>query len=85
MKYLQKFEETTVSINLEEGDSLVISTISNQFKKEDIITKIQDENDETDKHSALIDMIIWYQDNFGKDIENEDEILKKLRDYYNIH
>lgn len=79
MKYLKKFES-----NLETDNEFVVSKIVQQFPFEDVKQKIQNDSDETDKETALIDMICWFEDTFSREIENEDYILDRLRQEYDL-
>jgi len=77
---LKKFENYIAQNTQSDDEPFVI--IVNQFPPETIKLKIEDTNDELDKETALIDALIWYRDKFGKEIENEDEIINKLRNLY---
>ena len=79
MRYLRKFESV-----IENDNEFIVAKILEQFPVEEIKSKIQDNSDETDKDTALIDTICWFEDTFDKDIENEDFILDKLREYYGL-
>ena len=81
MKYLKKFQESNETDDVD----FIIAKISDNFSKEEIKRKIEDTNDETDKETALIDMIVWFEDKFKKDITNEDEVLKRLHQIYEIN
>lgn len=90
MKYLKKFESmniesSDISSNIEADNEFVVSKIVEHFPIEEVKKKIEDENDETDKETALIDMICWFRENYKKEIENEDLILARLREEYDIH
>lgn len=79
MKYLKRFESV-----IESDNEFIVTKILEQFPVEEIKSKIEDNSDETDKDTALIDMICWFEDTFNKDIENEDLIIDKLREYYGL-
>lgn len=79
MKYLKRFESV-----IESDNDFIVTKILEQFPVEEIKSKIEDNSDETDKDTALIDMICWFEDTFNKDIENEDLIIDKLREYYGL-
>ncbi len=79
MKYLKKFES-----NIENDNEFVVTKIVEHFPFEEVKSKIEDDNDETDKDTALIDMICWFENTFDKEIENEDYILDRLREEYDI-
>ena len=46
--------------------------------------KIKDDSNEMDKETALIDMICWFETQFDRNIEDEDYVIQRLRDEYNI-
>jgi hypothetical protein len=46
--------------------------------------KIDSESDELDKETALLDMICWFETQFDRNIEDEDYVIQRLRDEYNI-
>lgn len=79
MKYLKRFESV-----IESDNEFIVTKILEQFPVEEIKSKIEDNSDETDKYTALIDMICWFEDTFNKDIENEDLIIDRLREYYGL-
>lgn len=79
MKYIRKYESYS-----ENDNEFVITKILEQFPLEEVKSKIEDENDESDKDTTLIDMICWFEDTFSKEIENEDYILDRLRQEYDI-
>lgn len=79
MKYLKKYNE-----DIESDNDFVITKILEQFPIDEVKSKIEDDSDETDKDTALIDMICWFENTFNKDIENEDYILDRLRQEYDI-
>lgn len=79
MKYLKRFESV-----IESDNEFIVTKILEQFPVEEIKSKIEDNSDETDKDTALIDMICWFEDTFNKDIENEDLIIDRLREYYGL-
>lgn len=78
MRYLKKFESA------ETDNEFIVAKIVDNFPFEEVKSKIEDENDETDKHTTLIDMINWFEHQFGE-IDNEDYILDRLREEYDIH
>jgi hypothetical protein len=80
MKYLKKFE----SSKIESDNEFVVAKIIENFPFEEVKKKIEDESDETDKETTLIDMICWFEDTFDREIENEDYILDRLREEYDI-
>jgi hypothetical protein len=67
----------------EDDIDFIIAKIKQNFSKEDIKLKIKDDSDEMDKETALIDMICWFEKKY-KDILDEDVVLNKLRDIYEI-
>lgn len=100
MKYVKMFENFEVDKELvdatkEESDAIytssmgeddidfIITKIKDNFTKDDIESKIKDDSDELDKETALIDMVCWFEKTY-KDILDEDVVLDKLRDIYEI-
>lgn len=79
MKYLKKFESV-----IESDNEFIVAKILEKFPVKEVKSKIEDNSDETDKDTALIDMICWFEDTFNKEIENEDLIIDKLREYYGL-
>ena len=67
----------------EDDIDFIITKIKDNFPKDDIKLKIKDDSDEMDKETALIDMICWFEKTY-KDILDEDVVLNKLRDIYEI-
>lgn len=80
MKYLKKYNE-----DIESDNAFVVTKIVEHFPFEEVKSKIADENDEMDKDTALIDMICWFEKTFDKEIQNEDYILDRLREEYDIN
>jgi hypothetical protein len=80
MKWIKKFES---SLKSENDKDFVITKIKEHFKKEEVINKLQNE-DEFDIDTALLDMICWFEDEYDKEIENEDLILNILRQEYDL-
>lgn len=79
MRYLKKFE------SIDEGDNeFIVAKIMEQFPLGEVKSRIDNTSDETDKETALIDMICWFEDTFDRDIKDEDYILDKLRQEYQI-
>ena len=60
-------------INSEDDIDFIITKIKEQYPKE----KVGDKND-------LIDMICWFEDQFKKDIVDEDEIIHQLGIEYGL-
>lgn len=79
MKYLKKFESNT-----DHGLEDIISKIKEQFKKEDIIKKIDSEEDDLDEETAVLDMICWYEDTYDKTIPDEDLLISMIEKEYNL-
>ena len=79
MKYLKKYNE-----DIENDNDFVVTKITDHFSYDDVKSKIEDDNDETDKDTTLIDMICWFENTFDREIENEDYILDRLRQEYDI-
>jgi hypothetical protein len=80
MKYLKKFQES----NETDDTDFIIAKITDNFSKEEVMRKIEDADDETDRETALIDMIVWFEDKFKKDITNDDEVLMRLYQVYDV-
>lgn len=80
MKYLKKFES-----QIENDYDFVIAKITNHFKYDEVKKRIDAESDDLDKETALLDMICWFETEFDRDIEDEDWVLNKLRETYNIN
>jgi len=68
----------------EDDVDFIIAKITDNFSPEEIKSKIDDESDDTDIETSLIDMICWFEDKFNRDILDEDVIISKLREYYQI-
>jgi hypothetical protein len=79
MKYLKKYNE-----NIENDYDFVIAKIVDHFPYDDVKMKIDSESDELDKETALLDMICWFETQFDRNIEDEDYVMQRLRDEYNI-
>ena len=84
MKYIGKYENFESNIMGEDDVDFIITKITENFPKEEVKLKISDESDETDIETSLIDMICWFEDKFNREILDEDDIINKLREYYNI-
>jgi hypothetical protein len=84
MKYIGKYENFESNIMAEEDVDFIITKITDNFTKEEVKLKIDDESDETDIETSLIDMICWFEDKFNREILDEDDIINKLREYYQI-
>ena len=76
--------ENTFNKDIENDNDFVVTKITDHFSYDDVKSKIEDDNDETDKDTTLIDMICWFENTFNKDIEEEDYILNRLRQEYDI-
>ena len=68
----------------EDDDEFVITKIVEHFPFEEVKSRIEDES-EDDKETALLDMIVWFRSQYGKEIKNEDYILDRLREEYDIN
>ena len=77
-------EELPEEIQYEEDDEFVITKIVEHFPFEEVKSTIEDES-EDDEETALLDMIVWFRSQYGKEIKNEDYILDRLREEYDIH
>jgi hypothetical protein len=84
MKYIGKYENFESNIMGEDDVDFIITKITENFPKEEVKLKISDESDETDIETSLIDMICWFEDKFSREILDEDDIINKLREYYQI-
>jgi len=84
MKYIGKYKNFESNIMDEDDVDFIITKITENFPKEEVKLKISDESDETDIETSLIDMICWFEDKFNREILNEDDIIDKLREYYQI-
>ena len=84
MKYIGKYKNFESNIMAEDDVDFIITKITENFPKEEVKLKISDESDETDIETSLIDMICWFEDKFNREILDEDDIINKLREYYQI-
>ncbi len=84
MKYIGKYKNFESNIIGEDDSDFIITKITDNFTKEEVQLKINDESDETDIETSLIDMICWFEDKFNREISDEDNIINKLREYYHI-
>ncbi len=84
MKYIGSYKKFESNIIGEDDVDFIITKITENFPKEEVKLKIDDESDETDIETSLIDMICWFEDKFNRDILDEDNIINKLREYYQI-
>jgi hypothetical protein len=83
MKYIGKYKNFESNMGEDDVD-FIITKITENFPKEKVKLKISDELDETDIETSLIDMICWFEDKFSREILDEDDIINKLREYYQI-
>ncbi len=84
MKYIGSYKKFESNIIGEDDVDFIITKITENFPKEEVKLKIDDESDETDIETSLIDMICWFEDKFNREILDEDNIINKLREYYQI-
>ncbi len=84
MKYIGSYKKFESNIIGEDDVDFIITKITENFPKEEVKLKIDDESDETDIETSLIDMICWFEDKFSREILDEDNIINKLREYYQI-
>ena len=84
MKYIGSYKKFESNIISEDDVDFIITKITENFPKEEVKLKIDDESDETDIETSLIDMICWFEDKFSREILDEDNIINKLREYYQI-
>ena len=75
MKYIGKYKNFESNIIGEDDVDFIITKITENFPKEEVELKINDESDETDIETSLIDMICWFEDKFNREILDEDDII----------
>ncbi len=83
MKYIGDYKKFENVISENDTD-FILTKIIEKFSKEEVKSNIEDETNETDIETALIDMICWFEENYNRDIVDEDLIIHKLREYYQI-
>lgn len=76
-------EDLPQDLDYEEDDEFVITKIVEHFTFDEVKSRIEDES-EDDKETVLLDMIVWFRSQYGKEIKNEDYILDRLREEYDI-
>jgi hypothetical protein len=87
MKYLKKFEgfETNrewQDMSQKEREETAISAYKDDV--DFIITKIKERYPEAKDKSELLEMICWFEDEFKKDIIDEDKVLNLLMKEYGL-
>jgi len=84
MKYIGKYKNFESNISGEDDVDFIIVKIIDNFPIEEVKSNINDDSNETDVETSIIDMICWFEDKFNRDILDEDVIIMKLREYYQI-
>jgi hypothetical protein len=93
MKYLKKFKEgfdynkDWEDMSKEEREETGIPAYRNVEDDIDfIITKIKEKypKGEVNDKSDLIDMIVWFEEEFQRDIKDEDKVIDILTHEYNL-
>jgi hypothetical protein len=92
MKYLKTFKEgfdynkEWEDMSKEEREETSISAYKGEDDIDFIITKIKEKypKEEVSDKADLIDMICWFEDQFKKDIVDEDEIIHQLGIEYGL-
>lgn len=92
MKYLIKFNEgfnsnrEWMDMSPEEREETAIPAYNTEDDVDFIITKIKEKypKEEVNDKADLIDMICWFEDQFKKDIVDEDEIIHQLGIEYGL-
>ena len=69
MKYLKKYKES-----FDNGEDNI----------DFIITKIKEKYPKVEDKADLLDMICWFEENFKRDIDDEDGVLNQLMKEYNL-
>lgn len=89
MRYLKKFNEgfdtnrEWVDMSPEEREETSIPA----YTEDDIdfiITKIKEKYSKAEDKADLLDMICWFEDQFKRDIVDEDKVLNQLMKEYNL-
>ena len=92
MKYLKTFKEgfdynkEWEDMSKEEREETSISAYKGEDDIDFIITKIKEKypKEEVSDKADLIDMICWFEDQFKKDIVDEDEVIHQLGIEYSL-
>ena len=89
MKYLKQFEgfdtnREWIDMSPEEREETSISTHNGEDDIDFILTKIKEKYPEVTDKSDLLDIICWFEDEFKKDIIDEDEVLNLLMKEYGL-
>jgi len=92
MKYLKRFKEgfdynkEWEDMSKEEREETSISAYKGEDDIDFIITKIKEKypKEEVSDKADLIDMICWFEDQFKKDIVDEDEVIHQLGIEYGL-
>jgi hypothetical protein len=83
MKYLRKYNEgfdtnrEWMDMSPEEREETSIPAYG-EDDVDFIITKIKEKYPEAEDKADLLDMICWFEDEFKRDIVDEDEVLNQL-------
>jgi len=90
MKYLRRYKEgfdsnrEWVDMSPEEREETSISAYKAEDDIDFIITKIKEKYPEVTNKSDLLEIICWFEDQFKKDIIDEDKVLNLLMKEYNL-
>jgi hypothetical protein len=92
MKYLKKYKEgfdynkEWEDMSKEEREETAISSYKGEDDVDFIITKMKEKypKEEVSDKSDFIDMICWFEDQFKKDIVDEDEVINRLTIEYGL-
>ena len=84
MRYLKGFNEgfdynkEWEDMSPEEREETSIPSYKAEDDIDFIITKIKEKYPEAEDKADLLDMICWFEDEFKRDIVDEDEVLNQL-------
>ena len=92
MKYLKKYKEgfdynkEWEDMSKEEREETAISSYKGEDDVDFIIAKMKEKysKEEVSDKSDFIDMICWFEDQFKKDIVDEDEVINRLTIEYGL-
>jgi len=90
MKYLRRYNEgfdankEWIDMSPEEREETSISAYKGEDDIDFIITKIKEKYPEVTDKSDLLDIICWFEDEFKKDIIDEDKVLNLLMKEYTL-
>jgi hypothetical protein len=89
MRYLKRFNEgfdykkEWEDMSPEEREETSISTYS-EDNVDSIISKIKEKYPEAKDKSDLVEMICWYEDQFKREIVDEDKVINRLTKEYKL-